>query len=200
MGSHTPIDSVSAQRSMPDAVEDIRALNERVFLTVRDSRDGATPLRSLGAAPQLIEPICSAGPGAVAAAVRCNIPLIVFTPALESRLHPASRVGRWPAMDNQSSPHQILTLTSLQVARDLAIRNITMAKTYFGVSRMSAERLASLALSSLEPLSCASESLLQLRCAQDLHWWKRVLIGDRVSGERALRLVQMAAQQALRDQ
>lgn len=199
MVEHKRFGAYKRNRSVPNPAEDVQRLNERLLLIVSDPSAGGSALRAMGAGTHVARRIRAANAQALATAIRCSVPLIVFTPAVEECVASDPRLWRWNTGTHFGAEIRELTLFALTVAHDLALRNITMAKLYFGVSRMAAERLAELAVANLEMLSRAPRPLLKLRCGDDSNWWTRLLIGDRVTGPRAARIAQMAAQRGLND-
>jgi hypothetical protein len=191
------IDSFRRKRSVPNPADDIQKLNERLLLIASDQALGGTLLRTLGAGAQVIKRIRTANAQAVATAIRCSVPLIVFTDMVEELASTDPRQWRWSSTNEVPTELRDLALFALNFAHDLALRNITMAKGYFGVSRLTAERLGELAVAHLETLSRAPGPLLRLRSSDDLNWWDRLLIGDRCVGPRAPRIAHTAAQQTL---
>jgi hypothetical protein len=191
------IDSFRRRRSVPNPADDIQKLNERLLLIASDQALGGRVLRTLGAGAQVIKRIRTANAQAVATAIRCGVPLIVFTDTLEELASTDPRQWRWSSTSEVPTELRDLALFALNFAHDLALRNITMAKAYFGVSRFTAERLGEFAVAHLETLSRASGPLLRLRSSDDLNLWDRLLIGDRCVGPRASRIAHTAAQQTL---
>ena len=191
------LDSLLRKRVVAVERDDIQRVNERMFLVVSDPEGGKDALRLLGAGEALASRLNAASARGIATAIRCEIPLIRFTTHLEALLSLDS--ARWRIAANTQVPGELKSLTAfcLQCAQDLALRNGVTAMLLFGVTAFTAERLADLAAQDHETLSGSERALIQIREADDLLWWDRLLIGERCTGPKALLFARYAGQQKL---
>jgi len=173
--------------------DDIQHLNEQLLLIASDPELGERTLKMLLASAPIIQRIVAASSNAVSTAIRCRIPLVTFTAALEDLavLNPRA----WRANSAVEIPVALQELThfALEFAHDLVRAHPTVARMYFGLSRLAADGLGGLALKHLLTLSRRHGVLLRLRAADQPQLWDRLLIGERCSGPRAYRISQQMA-------
>jgi hypothetical protein len=177
-----------------DAIEeDVAHLNSEVLLIASDPAHGERILRLLGAHPNVIGRIASAGSKAVGTAIRCGVPLVTFTRKLDELLSaPSTDVHGSHAHDLPGSVKE-LTRTALHVAHRVALIDRTVAQLHFGFTPRACEALINLSVSRLLRLGDRHGLLLRLRTPDKVQVWERLLIGDRCTGPRGFRISQQAA-------
>src|SRR5688500_16093902 len=109
-----------------DAVQDdIQHLNEQLLLIASDPESGEHILKLMQASTPVIQRIAAASASAIGTAIRCRIPLVTFTAALEDLavLNPHEwRTGlsmKTPATLETPAPLQELTHFALEFAHSL---------------------------------------------------------------------------------
>jgi hypothetical protein len=164
-------------------------------MVASDQTLGRSVLRAFGGANHVITRIRTANSQAVATAIRCGVPLVVFADAIDELLGTYSHRWRVGVTQEQPPALQELGLLALHITRDLALRSLNMTQGYFSLSRTTAERLRDLSIVNMEKLNRAHGSLIRLRCQDDSNWWNRLLIGDRSGGARGQRIAVLTAHQ-----
>ena len=175
---------------MADIDEDITYLNAEVLLLASDPDEGERTLRLLGAHPNVINRIATAGSKGVSTAVRCRVPLVTLSPRLEELLNGSSLGHRSVHAPEASEAIQRLTRIALQVAQRVALTDRTLAQLHFGISSRTCERLVELSVARLRRLNERHGILLRIREAEKPQIWDRLLIGDRCNDPRGFRISQ----------
>lgn len=173
--------------------EDVAKVNSEVLLLASDPEEGESTLRLLGAQPNVIARIASAGAKGVGTAIRCGVPLVVFVPKLEELL--AMRVADVHEANAQQVPPAIKELTrlTLQVAQRAALIDRTLAQLHFGFTGRSLDGLIGLSMTRLLRLADRHGVLIRLRASDKTRLWDRLLIGDRSPGPRGYRFSHQTA-------
>jgi len=177
-----------------DAIEeDVAYLNSEVLLIASDPEHGERILRLLGAHPNVVGRIASAGSKAVGTAIRCGVPLVTFTRKLDELLSAPSTDVHGPHAHDLPGSIRDLTRIALHVAHRLALIDRTVAQLHFGFTPRACEALMNLSVSRLLRLGDRHGLLLRLRTPDKVQVWERLLIGDRCTGPRGFRISQQAA-------
>lgn len=175
---------------MADIDEDITYLNSEVLLAASDPDEGERTLRLLGAHPNVINRIATAGSKGVGTAIRCRVPLVTLAPRVEELLNGSSLEHRSVHATEGSEAVQQLTRTALQVAQRVALTDRTLAQLHFDISSRTCERLVELSVARLLRLNERHGILLRLRTPEKPQVWDRLLIGDRCNDPRGFRISQ----------
>jgi len=171
---------------------DVEPLNEQLFLFAINQREGIEILESLGAIPEVVDRIRGATPNGIAVAVRCGIPLVCFSAAMEEELIRGASMANSVGRPVPIAAVQELALLALHIAYRNVLRFPALGQSHFGLSRVGSSRLAE---ATIRDLICLSrfERPIQLHAADQLRFWDRILIGDRLVGPRAYRISQETA-------
>lgn len=177
-----------------DALQaDIQHLNEQLFLIAGEPTLGERALKLLEASPTVAQRVASASADAVGTAIRCGVPLVTFTSAVEELAILKPRDWRVGVASEVPMELQEFTRFALQFAQRLALLDSTVAQLHFGLTRMAAEGLTRLGVMHLLQMSRRHGVMLRLRLGDQLQVWDRLLIGERCRGPRAYRISQQAA-------
>jgi hypothetical protein len=173
--------------------EDVEYLNSEMLLLASDAGHGKRVLRLLGAHPNVIGRIASAGSKAVGTAIRCGVPLVTFTTKLDELLFAPLVEGHSSAVHEIPDSLRQLTRISLQVAHRVALIDRTVAQLHFGFTPRACDAMTNLSVSRLVRFCDRRGPLLRLRAPDNVQVWERLLIGDRCGGPRGIRISQQAA-------
>lgn len=173
--------------------EDLTHLNSQVLLLASDPEEGNRLMHLLGAQPLVVKRIAAAGSKAVGTAIRCGVPLVTFASRFDEILMgQAGELGGSGARDLPMSL-RVLTRDTLQMAQRLAFIDRTVAQLHFGLTARGCGELMGLSVYRMTRLAERQGVLLTLRAAERVRVWDRLLIGDRCSGPRGVRISQQAA-------
>jgi len=173
---------------MPQGLQDdIQYLNEQFFLLAHEY--GENVLRSMDASIPVARRIIEAGAGGIGTAIRCGVPLVVFTDSVEELA--LTDPQKWRT-SSAEVPDQLKDLTrfALQLAHDLTHINRTIAQIYFGFGRTGCDAYARLSHKHLIAMSQRCGVLVRLLGGQRPQDWERLFIGERVGGPIALQISQ----------
>lgn len=177
--------------------EDLEYLNSELLLLVSDPSGGKTMMRLLGAHPSVTQRIAAASPRAIGMAIRCRVPLVMFSRTLDELLA-ASAVSDVQSGVTLVPPRlKKLTEVTLQVAQRVALVDRTVAQVHFGFTPRACELLVNASVRRLERVASRNHVLLKMRLGEKVQFWDRLLIADRCSETLGRRLSQQAALQSL---
>lgn len=167
---------------MDSLAANIEQLNSKLMLAARDPEVGLGLLHELSADRTVVARITTATEVGIRTAVRCGVPLIVFTDIADQLAQSAWRQRRIAENVLVSQPLRDLTTFALQVVQRLAIQDNTLASMLFGLSAGTVEAIAELGITELECAAPYGEPLIRLRKGDQPLIWDRLLIGN-VSGK-----------------
>lgn len=172
---------------------EIEQINAEFLLLACDDEIGGRILKILGADQRVQAMLLGAGANGLRTATYCGAPLIKFTETADAL------VGRercnWPRPKGILVPRRLqdFTLYTLECARVLALRNETVASIFFSISPRRVERISLMSYSDIRAMSRRRDPLLRLWVAHKPIIWSRLLIGDALPDDRALKIARMSS-------
>lgn len=184
-GREIEMHDLDPRRPIPDCTDDLERLNERTLELLRDPMTAMHARCSLEVTAPVAERVASASPQGLCTAIRCGVPLLIFTPAFEEMLGARSR--HFARIGVGESPRELegLALFTLNFAHQLVLRNPSIAHAFFGLSRGASESFAEMPVVHREGLSRRARGLLKVRAGGDLAVWDGLLMGDHCADGRA---------------
>src|SRR5690348_669843 len=126
-----PVETGPNRRALSTFLEDVQRINEQVLLLVVDRSCGGRARRALQVSKPVAKLISAARAPAIGTAIRCGVPLIVFTRAFHEVV--ALDPRRWSSVAASAPPEELEALTrfTLHFVHELALRSAALTHALF---------------------------------------------------------------------
>ncbi|MGH3430683.1 MAG: hypothetical protein ACRDQZ_24480, partial [Mycobacteriales bacterium] len=191
-----PMEMGSHRRALNTFLEDVQRINEQLLLLVVDPSSGGRVRRALQVSKPVAKLISAARAPAIGTALRCGVPLVVFTRTFHEIAALAPR--RWSSVAAPAPPDELRALTrfTMHFVHELALRSAALTHALFKLPPAVCGAFGEVPLVHVETL-VQRGCVLRLRSGDDPLAWDRLFVGGRCGDGRAQTLAHLSALQTL---